>query len=423
MAFTFSYPNTPYYLPTSSAIDISRVAVNEPSPVYYSINYALPGGLAIDATSGRIFGSAFYSSISNPTTYTVDASYSTGVASTTLTIAVNFSPVFSYPLTPYIVEENVSLIIRPIYLISNIAGITYSLITSPPLSAINMNLNTNDGSLDGTPSVFSVPTTYTIRANNGGILYDASLVISVQTIPTINYPQNRYNLTQGVFVAILPNSNIYNTGVTYSISDCTLPNGIFFNTTTGEITGTPTLPTTFRQYKITVTNSIGSSFIILTLNVQKVLLAPPVLADNIDTGLCLTNPIMAMRRKAEILKHKPNSAHLTKNQLFALAVQGKGPYAKRVWATQSDLGSNPNISGLPSQGNTIICNTNGVLCSPSSASDVPGNTTLCYDRSVPLIGYNQPNRTRVNIGFKWPQQTWRIGDRGFPVGKAGNETI
>ena len=130
-----------------------------------------------------------------------------------------------------------------------------------------------------------------------------------------------------------------------------------------------------------------------------------------------------MRRKAEILKYKNNSATLTKKQYWSMAVQGKGPYARRVWANQNDLGSNPNISGLPTQGNIIICNdnTNGVKCSPSSSSDVPGTvTTLCYDPSIPLVGYTQPNRTKVNIGFKWPQRTWRIGDMGFPVGKAGN---
>lgn len=421
MSFSFNYPNTPYYLPTSSPIDISRVVVNEPNPVYYKIDIALPIGLSIDASNGRIFGNTLYSSISAAKTYTVDASYSIGVVSTTLVIGVNFLPVFSYPLTPYIIQQNVPVIIKPIYLISNIQGISYTLITTPALTDINLILSVNDGQISGTPSIFSLPTTYTIRANNGGITYDTSLIISVQTIPTISYPQSVYNLTQGVYVDILPSTNIYNTGVTYTITGCTLPNGLFFNSSNGEITGTPYLPTTYRQYTVTVTNIIGSSSIILTLNVSKVLLAPLVLADNIDTGLCLTNPIMSMRRKAEILKYKQNSASLTKNQSFSMAVQGKGPYAKRAWATQTDLGSNPNTSGLTSQGNTIICNSDGVLCSPTSSSDVPGKImTLCYDRNVPLIGYGQPNRTRVNIGFKWPQRAWSIGDMGFPVGKAGN---
>ena len=422
MAFSFYYPNSPYYLPTSSPIDISRSVVgSEPSNIYYSINTSLPAGLMFDASNGRIFGNTLFSSISSAKTYIVDASYSTGTFNTTVIIGVNFLPVFTYPFSPYIIKQNAFANIIPVYLISNIQGISYSLITSPPLLDISMNLRSTDGLISGTPTYFSPSTIYTIRANNGGVTYDSSLTISVQTIPTVAYSQSTYILIQSVTIDLVPIATIYNTGVTYSIDGCALPTGLTFSTTTGEIYGTPLLPTTYRQYTITVTNIIGSSSVKLTLNVIKVSLAPPVLADNINTGLCLTNPIMAMRRKAEILKYKNNSANLTKQQYLSLLVQGKGPYAKRAWANQNDLGSNPNISTLNAQGNTIICNSNGVVCAPTSASDVPGPiTVLCYDPTVPLIGYGQPNRTRVNIGFKWPERGWQLGDMGFPVGKAGS---
>jgi hypothetical protein len=419
--FSFYYPETPYSLATGQLIDISNIKVNTEEPnTVYSILPALPSGLTIDASNGRISGNTTFSSISPSTTYNVLATFPTGSVNTDLNISVNFLPAFTYPNTPYILQQNNFTSIVPVYLISNIQGITYSLVSSPLLSDISMNLRSTDGLIFGTPDIFSIPTNYTIRANNGGIIYDTIINLSVQTIPVISYPLSLYILTQGVPFDIFPNTSIYNTGVTYSIDGCALPTGLIFSTATGEIYGTPSLPTTYRQYIVTVSNIIGSSSFNLTLNVIKVLLAPPVLADNIDTGLCLTNPIMSMRRKAEILKYKKNSAGLTKNQYWALAVQGKGPYAKRAWGTQNDLGSNPNISGLPVQGNTIICNSNPVVCSPTSSSDVPGPvTTLCYDPTVSLIGYNQPNRTRVNIGFKWPQRAWQIGDMGFPVGKAG----
>lgn len=424
MSFSFYYPNTPYSLPTSTVIDLSCALVGAlPASTVFTISPALPTGLSINSTNGTIGGTTLFTSISPLKTYYVDASASTYVVSTTLEIEVNFLPVFYYPFSPYILKKDVATSIVPIYLISNIQGISYSIISSPPLSDISMNLRSTDGLIFGTPTPFSVLQSYTIRAYNGGITYDTSLNISVQSLPTINYPQSTYILTQGIPVDIIPDASIFNTNVVYSISNCPLPNGLNFSTTTGQIYGTPLLPTTFRKYIITITNNIGASNFVLIMNVIKEILAPPVLADNINTGLCLTNPVIAMRRKAEILKYKNNSATLTKKQYWSMAVQGKGPYARRVWANQNDLGSNPNISGLPTQGNIIICNdnTNGVKCSPSSSSDVPGTvTTLCYDPSIPLVGYTQPNRTKVNIGFKWPQRTWRIGDMGFPVGKAGN---
>jgi hypothetical protein len=75
------------------------------------------------------------------------------------------------------------------------------------------------------------------------------------------------------------------------------------------------------------------------------------------TGDCLNgyNPEdLAMRRKAEVLKYKGNQNHLTKRQQWARNINGYGPLGKKVWASQTDLGSNPNIFGLEENGNTLI---------------------------------------------------------------------
>ena len=60
-----------------------------------------------------------------------------------------------------------------------------------------------------------------------------------------------------------------------------------------------------------------------------------------------------------------------------------------------------------------------IICEPSSASDVPGNSVLCYDPSVPLVNYLPPQRTFLAGGTKWPQYSWQPGDSGFPRGKKG----
>ena len=136
---------------------------------------------------------------------------------------------------------------------------------------------------------------------------------------------------------------------------------------------------------------------------------------------------LAMRRKAEILKYKGNKTPLTKKQQFSRNVNGNGPLGKKVWATQNDLGSNPNVFNLPQVGNTLILcpndnndNTNNIKCEPSSSCDVPGNSILCYDPSVPLVNYLPPPRTYLAGGTKWPQYSWQPGDKGFPKGKKGS---
>ena len=131
----------------------------------------------------------------------------------------------------------------------------------------------------------------------------------------------------------------------------------------------------------------------------------------------------AMRRKAEILKYKGNKTPLTKKQQFSRIVNGNGPHGKKVWATQNDLGSNPNVFNLPQVGNALfLCSTDeneNIKCEPSSSSDVPGNSVLCYDPAVPLVNYQSSQRTYLAGGTKWPQSTWKPGDNGFPRGKKG----
>jgi hypothetical protein len=431
--FSFNYPNSPYGVATSVQTDISCIIINSvpsASGLVFSISPSLPAPLIINPSNGTITGFPTFTNISPNTAYTIDASYSISSlhynTDTTIILGINFLPAFFYTGSPYIKQIGIpvdtkSPPIVPVYVIGNLVGIVYTDVSPVSLiSSIGLTLNSGTGIITGIPTALIGETTYTIRANNVGVLYDTTLVISIQNAPSVSYPKISYNLTQGVPVSIMPVNPP--SGLTYSIDGCALPLGLSFNTSTGEISGTPTLLTTFRQYSIIATNIIGSVSTVLILNVIKIFLAPPVTGDGFSGGgACLMDPATAMRRKAEILKYKNNSSQLSKSRLFSLIAQGKGPYAKRVWGNQNDTVSNPNISGLPQQGNTIICNSPAILCAPTSSSDVPGPImNLCYNPQVPLIGYVQPNRKKVDIGFKWPQKSWSIGDMGFPVGKAGN---
>ena len=421
MSYTFSYPDFTYNLATAVSVDISNTFVpSRPSPIFFTITPILPNGLSINSTSGNIQGIPNFLSISPLTIYTVDASLNSTHIQTTLQISVNFTPGFVYPSTPYALKQGVyDSSINPLYFIGNLIGISYSLVSLPLLSDISLNLNATNGVISGTPDNISPLTSYTIRANNGGITYDTSLNISVESLPTIAYPQLIYILTQGIYTSISPSPPYSGSDVSYTIDGCALPTGLLLNTQTGEIFGTPLLPTTFREYTVIVINSVGLASTQLTLNVIKEILAPTVVGDNFN--VMITSPAYAMRRKAEILQYKQNSAQLSKQSKYSLMAKGNGPYAKRVWASQGDRGTFNNISELPVDGNTIICNSSPILCNPTSSSNVPGPVmNLCYDPSVPLVGFVQPNRTKVNIGFKWPQRSWSIGDMGFPVGKRGN---
>jgi hypothetical protein len=431
MSFLFFYSDAPYYLTTTQTVDISRVIITgpEPNPILYTLRPAtLPIGLSFNTTNGAITGTTNFTSITPLSSYTVDASYNTAVATATFKLSVNFTPIFKYQNSQtnysnvYNLVKNVyTNTIIPTYTITNLPTIKYTLIypNSTALAMIGLNLDSTTGVITGRPNQILNQTSYTIKADNAGITYETSLIISVESIPTFNYAKSIYTLTQNTVVSILPiDASTYN--VTYSLTGCALPVGLTFNSATGEISGIPTVLTSFRAYTITITNSVGSASTTLTLNIIKELLAPPAEADNFTSNTFLTDPVVAMRRKAEILQYKNNSSNLTKRQYLSLLAKGNGPYGKRAWGNQGNNNTNPNSNNFPQVGNSLICNR-GVICAPTSSSDVPGPIiNLCYNPTVSAIGYNMPNKKRVDIGFKWPQYKWMPGANGFPNGKAGS---
>jgi hypothetical protein len=441
MPFDFIFVPDVYNLGTNATVVINPTIIDGPIPAN-TVFSILPvrSWLSIAAATGIITATTLFSSLSPEILYTVSAEDAGGttIATAPITFSVSFEPKFQYPYSPYVLEENISTSdplnnknIYPSYFISNLQGTVYSSLTTtyPTLTDLGLVLNTTTGVISGTPSLITdAPVTYTIRAINNGINFDTTLSIVIIAQPTINYPQLVYSITQGVPISIMPiMQNQYE--VTYSMIGCSytlnsykLPVGLSFDTETGEISGTPTMLTTFLKYTISISNIVGSATTTLILNIVKEFLAPPVVADNFSSNTFLTDPTIEMRRKVEILKYKKNSANLTKQQYYSRLAKGYEPYTPRSWGNQGPNNTNPNISGFPQVGNSIICNNNSIICGPTSSSDVPGPViNLCFNRAIPVVGYNPPNRFRTNIGFKWPFRTWQRGDNGFPVGKAGTD--
>jgi hypothetical protein len=165
--------------------------------------------------------------------------------------------------------------------------------------------------------------------------------------------------------------------------------------------------------------------------------------------------------KGNILQYKCNSARLTKTQKYTQLAKGGGPNRRKVTATQSQTYTNPNTTGLlrvnfntipfPNQivglpnnisgpyqygvpnpnrcsgvslqdGGTLVCgtfanpctgeiikaaSTSAIICNPSSASDVPGSSILCWNNKV-QTWFPKPRYTMNNSTSKWPQ-----GYKGF----------
>jgi hypothetical protein len=170
---------------------------------------------------------------------------------------------------------------------------------------------------------------------------------------------------------------------------------------------------------------------------------------------------MKMMYKGNILQHKGNSGRLTKSQKYSQLARMAGPNRTKVFATQSQTYTNPNTTqllrvgfstfsfpnqivaapnnisgpfsyGIPNpdgcsgnsiqDGGTLVCGTyanpcsgeiykqgptTSIVCNPSSASDVPGTSILCWNNNI-QTWFPKPRYTMNNSTDKWP-----INYKGF----------
>jgi len=153
---------------------------------------------------------------------------------------------------------------------------------------------------------------------------------------------------------------------------------------------------------------------------------PPPVCDCPPNVEYITPEQLDMRRKAEIFKYKKNASDQTKKQKYSLIAKGINIYRKKSWATQSEYYTNPNVNNLPKVGFTLTCGDdspaarNRATCSPTTNNDVPGPImNICYDKTIPLTNY-VTRRVYTFNGTKFPQTSWKPGDNGFPLRKAGS---
>jgi hypothetical protein len=178
------------------------------------------------------------------------------------------------------------------------------------------------------------------------------------------------------------------------------PRGMTFDSTTGIISGTPTVLQPPFQYEVQATNTAGTTTAYLIISVVK-----PYTGGR-EFTLCQDDiPDFQMRHKAEVLQHRGNALQLSRAQRLARAVTGRGEWGKRVWATQGINFADPNTQRLPLVAASLLCPSNPIVCAPNYFSDVPGPVMdLCQNQALPPVPF-RTIRQYTNNGSKWPQIT------------------
>ena len=223
----------------------------------YSVSPPLPTGLALNGTTGAITGTP--AAITATAPYTVTGTNSGGSTSVVVTITVVDVPpgTINYSSNPAVYTKGVA--IAP-----NVATVGGGAVTgfsvNPPLP-LGLVLNATTGTITGTPTAITPVGTYVVSATNTGGTATANLVITVNdAAPTgLTYSANPVTYTKGT--AIAPNTPSLGGGgpvTSYSVSPA-LPAGLTLNTSTGNISGTPTVVAAARDYVVTASNTGGST--------------------------------------------------------------------------------------------------------------------------------------------------------------------
>ena len=138
-------------------------------------------------------------------------------------------------------------------------GTVTSWSVSPALPA-GLSLDNSTGAISGTPTAITSSATYTITATNAGGSDSTSVVIVVNDVApsSIIYSPSSLSLTKDVTMSAATPQSSGGTVTSWSISG-TLPAGLSFSTSTGTISGTPTVLSSIAYYTVTATNTGGSA--------------------------------------------------------------------------------------------------------------------------------------------------------------------
>ena len=128
------------------------------------------------------------------------------------------------------------------------------------------------GVISGTPTVISPLTVYTVTATNtGGTSTDTVTIQVNDVIPSlVSYDPSSFTETRDSSMTAVTPTSEGGTVVSWSI-DPALPTGINLDATTGEISGTPTIISSFTTYTITATNTGGSATTTIDITVNDII--------------------------------------------------------------------------------------------------------------------------------------------------------
>jgi 6-phosphogluconolactonase (cycloisomerase 2 family) len=253
--------NLVYSSPTAVYTVGTPITQNTPSNsggtiVTYTVAPTLPAGLVLNPSTGVISGTP--TAIAPTASYVVTGTNAIGSTTASISITVNDVPPSALVYTP-----NPATYVKGVAITTNTpthsggAAVSYALAPAEPLPP-GLVFSTTTGAISGTPTAITASGPHTVTATNSGGSTSVVLTITVTDAPPtgLTYLVNPAKYTKGTPIAPNTATNGGGTVISYGVLPA-LPTGLSLSTTTGTISGTPSVLAVAATYTVTATNSGG----------------------------------------------------------------------------------------------------------------------------------------------------------------------
>lgn len=254
---------------------------------YYSISPSLPSGLRLNTISGVVSG--IPNDIQSATTYVVKVTHDEGIDYAELTLTTELEPPTKINYSSSVLSFTRDSYASYTCTVDGGAADSFTIDTALPTG---LSLDPSDGRIYGTPTGVS-EAFYTITATNTSGSKERVVYISIaDVVPDgLAYTNDAQTINVGdTMSAMAPSFTTTPTSVSYKISP-NLPTGVTLDSTTGTISGTPSLTFNNTTYTVTAFNTAGSE----TLDISFTVLDPatdldyPVSTIEFQQGVTMTS--------------------------------------------------------------------------------------------------------------------------------------
>jgi hypothetical protein len=243
------------------------------SPLSFAVAPTLPTGLSFASSTGQITGTP--TALSTASSYKVTVTDAVAVKNTgTFTLSVSaVALVTTLAISSQALTVLQSASFIPVTASGGFGSISFSI--SPTLPA-GLSFNTTTGSISGTPTALKTTTSYTVTAQDqAGQTSSKSFSLTVGATALVAVI-NTSSVSGKLLETLTPVTPVTATGgsgtKTYAITP-TLPSGLTFSTSTGQISGTPSTARSSLSHTVTVSDQYGQS---VTGNFTLAVVATPI---------------------------------------------------------------------------------------------------------------------------------------------------